>query len=118
RADGMEPLPEQAAQSTAISIISVTVIDSFGFDAQDWQRTHGMPVIWVAEAPRAYDSRVYPREYSHTLMLDFTCAELRRQVFAVAGELQRHGSAGNPRDPLIAESDVMRNLLKETHAFA
>ncbi|GGI53985.1 sigma-54-dependent Fis family transcriptional regulator [Oxalicibacterium solurbis] len=118
RADGMEPLPEQVAQSTAIAIISVTVIDSSGFDAQDWQRTHGMPVIWVAEAPRAYDSRVYPPEYSHILMLDFTCAELRRQVFALAGELHLHGKSAQEHDPLIAESDVMKALLKEAETFA
>lgn len=117
RADGME-LSEVSASSASIAIISVTVIDGFGFNAQEWQRTHGMPVIWVAEAPRAYDSRVYPPEYSHILMLDFTCAELRRQVFAVAGELYRHGSAAQERDPLIAESEVMRTLLKETQAFA
>lgn len=118
RADGMDFMQEQAPVSPSVAIISVTVIDSFGFNTQEWQRTHGMPVIWVAEAPRAYDSRVYPPEYSHILMLDFTCAELRRLVLSVAGELQRNGSASNPRDPLIAESEVMRNLLKETRAFA
>ena len=118
RADGMDMVQEQIAQSPSIAIISVTVIDSFGFNAQDWQRTHGMPVIWVAEAPRAYDSRVYPPEYSHILMLDFTCAELRRQVFALAGELHRQGKTAQERDPLIAESDVMKALLKETETFA
>src|SRR5690606_10092259 len=35
RADGMEPLPEQVAQSTAIAIISVTVIDSSGFRSEE-----------------------------------------------------------------------------------
>lgn len=117
RADGME-LSELSPSSASIAIISVTVMDSFGFNTQEWQKTHGMPVIWVAEAPRAYDSRIYPPEYSHILMLDFTCAELRRQVFALAGELRRHGGIEQERDPLIAESDVMRTLLKETKAFA
>src|SRR5690606_22095226 len=118
RADGMEPLPEQVAQSTAIAIISVTVIDSSGFDAQDWQRTHGMPVIWIAEAPRAYASRVYPPEYSHILMPDCTCAELRRQAVALAGERHHHAKSAQEHDPLIAESDVMKALLKEAETFA
>ncbi|WP_293781041.1 sigma-54 dependent transcriptional regulator [uncultured Oxalicibacterium sp.] len=118
RADGMDQLGDLSPTSASIAIISVTVIDRPGFNAQEWQRTHGMPVIWVAEAPRAYDSRVYPPEYSHILMLDFTCAELRRQVYTLAGELQRHGHVGQEKDPFIAESDVMRSLLRETQAFA
>jgi len=89
RADGMDALPEQPKLSPSIAIISVTMIDGGRFNADDWQKAHGMPVIWVAEAPRAYDSRVYPPEYSHILMLDFTCAELRRLVFGLAGEIAR-----------------------------
>ena len=114
----MDLVQDQAKVSPSIAIISVTVIDGGRFNADDWQKAHGMPVIWVAEAPRAYDSRVYPPEYSHILMLDFTCAELRRLVFGLAGELHRNTKAAQERDPLIAESEIMRTLLKETTAFA
>jgi DNA-binding NtrC family response regulator len=117
RADGMDLTQDQVTRVRSIAIISVTVIDSFGFNAQEWQKTHGMPVIWVSEAPRAYDSRVYPPEYSHILMLDFTCAELRRLVLRVAGELHAAHSPSHT-DPLIAESTVMRQLIGETVAFA
>ena len=102
RADDMDLVQDQAKVSPSIAIISVTVIDGGRFNADDWQKAHGMPVIWVAEAPRAYDSRVYPPEYSHILMLDFTCAELRRLVFGLAGELHRNTKAAQERDPLIA----------------
>lgn len=118
RADGMDVLPEQPGLSPSIAIISVTMIDGGRFNADDWQKAQGMPIIWVAEAPRAYDSRVYPPEYSHILMLDFTCAELRRLVFGLAGELQGGAKTSQERDPLIAESEVMKTLLKETVAFA
>src|ERR1700704_5574687 len=90
RADHVDLVQDQLTASPSLDIISVTVIDRFGFNADDWQRTHSMPVIWVAEAPRAYDSRVYPPEYSHILMLDFTCAELRRLVFSLAGEMHNN----------------------------
>jgi len=120
RADGMDLTQDQVSRTrAAIAIISVTVIDnSFGFKADEWQKTHGMPVIWVSEAPRAYDSRVYPPEYSHILMLDFTCAELRRLVLRVVGELHSPQSLLRADDPLIAESSVMRELLDESMAFA
>jgi DNA-binding NtrC family response regulator len=114
----MDLVQDQVTASPSLAIISVSVIDRFGFNADDWQRTHGMPVIWVAEAPRAHDSRVYPPEYSHVLMLDFTCAELRRLVFSLAGEMHNNGMAAQTRDPLIVESDVMRALIKESVAFA
>jgi DNA-binding NtrC family response regulator len=118
RADNMDLVQDQLSGSPSLAIISVTVIDRFGFNAGDWQKTHGMPVIWVAEAPRAYDSRVYPPEYSHILMLDFTGAELRRLVFQLAGEMHHHAAAAQIRDPLIAESDVMLSLIRESEAFA
>lgn len=118
RADEMDLALDQVTRPRSIAIISVTVIESAGFRPQDWQKSHGMPVIWVAEAPRAYDSRVYPPEYSHILMLDFTCAELRRLVMSLADELHGSKSPTYTHDPLIAESDIMRHLLKDVVAFA
>ncbi|MFJ3045768.1 sigma 54-interacting transcriptional regulator [Herbaspirillum chlorophenolicum] len=118
RADNTDLTQEQVAQTPSLAVISVTVIDRFGFNADEWQKTHGMPVIWVAEAPRAYDSRVYPPEYSHILMLDFTCSELRRLVFGLAGEMHSHAVDVQPHDPLIAESAIMQALLKEAEVFA
>ena len=118
RADNTDLTQEQVAQTPSLAVISVTVIDRFGFNADEWQKTHGMPVIWVAEAPRAYDSRVYPPEYSHILMLDFTCSELRHLVFGLAGEMHSHAVDVQPHDPLIAESAIMQALLKEAEVFA
>lgn len=118
RAENIDMTREQNGPSLSIAVISVTVIDSAGFSADDWQRAHGMPVIWVAEAARAFDSRVYPPEYSHILMLDFTCAELHRLVFRLAGELRSSAATSAAAEPFIAQSDIMRTLLAETEAFA
>lgn len=118
RADHLDLAQGQASLTPSLAIISVTVIDRSGLNVAEWQKTHGMPVIWVAEAARAYDSRVYPPEYSHILMFDFTCAELRRLVWRLAGEMRSHPMAAQPSDPLIAESAVMQTLLKEAHVFA
>lgn len=118
RADNMDPVQNQLSGSLSLAIISVTVIDRHGFNASDWQKTHGMPVIWVAEAARPYDSRVYPPEYSHILAFDFSGAELRRMVFQLAGEMHRHLNGEQSRDPLIAESDIMRALIRDAETFA
>lgn len=118
RADHLDLTQEQVSLTPSLAIISMTVVDRDGFNVAEWRKTHGMPVIWVAEAPRAHDSRVYPPEYSPILMFDFTCSELRRLVWRLAGEMRDHAMAAQPRDPLIAESAVMQTLLKEAHVFA
>jgi DNA-binding NtrC family response regulator len=118
RADHLDLTQGQVSLTPSLAIISVTAIDRSGFNVTEWQKMHGMPVIWVAEAPRAYDARVYPPEYSHILMFDFTCSELRRLVWRLAGEMRSHPMSAQPRDPLIAESAVMQSLLKEAHVFA
>lgn len=118
RADNMDLVQDQLSGSISLAVISVSAIDRYGFNINDWQRTHGMPVIWVAEALRACDARVYPPEYSHILMFDFTGAELRRLVFQLAGQLHRHAGIARESLPLVAHSEVMRALIREAQAFA
>ncbi len=118
RADGMPVTRDQVSLRSSIAVISVTVIEHVEFSIDAWQKAHGMPVIWVAEVGRTANPRVYPMEYSHILMLDFTCAELRKLVFRLAAELHASASAANEPQPLIAESESMQMLVAEAEAFA
>jgi len=118
RADGLPVTRDQVSSRPSLAVISVTVIEHAEFSVDAWQKSHGMPVIWVAEVGRTANPRVYPVEYSHILMLDFTCAELRKLVFRLASELHASASADRSPQPLIAQSESMQMLVAEAEAFA
>ncbi|MQR01395.1 sigma 54-interacting transcriptional regulator [Glaciimonas soli] len=118
RADGMPVTRDQVSLRSSLAVISVTVIEHVEFSIDAWQKAHGMPVIWVAEVGRTANPRVYPIEYSHILMLDFTGAELRKLVFRLAAELHASASADREPPPLIAHSEPMQMLVAEAEAFA
>lgn len=103
----------------AVALVSVTIMGDARFSG-DWLATQGIPVIWVAGEERSHDPRYYPPEYSYTLPLGFTGAELRRLLFRVAGITQRSVAteANKPAPALVAESPAMRNLLAEARMFA
>ncbi|PUA19802.1 sigma 54-interacting transcriptional regulator [Glaciimonas sp. PCH181] len=118
RADGMSVTRDIVSLRPSIAVMSVSVIDRGEFSAEDWQKAHCMPVIWVAEVGRTANPRVYPTEYSHILMRDFTCAELRMLVFRLAAELHANNAPEHKPQPLIAQSECMQALVAEAEAFA
>ncbi|WP_375791652.1 sigma 54-interacting transcriptional regulator [Glaciimonas immobilis] len=118
RADGMTVTRDQVALRPSIAVMSVTVIDRGEVSAEAWQKAHCMPVIWVADVVRTANPRIYPTEYSHILMRDFTCAELRMLVFRLAAEMQAMSQSDRKLPPLIAQSECMQELVAEAEAFA
>ncbi|QRX83024.1 sigma-54-dependent Fis family transcriptional regulator [Glaciimonas sp. PAMC28666] len=118
RSDGMTITRDLVSLRPSIAVMSVTVIDRGEFSAEAWQKAHCMPVIWVADVVRTANPRVYPTEYSHILMRDFTCAELRMLVFRLAAEMHASNEPDRKLQPLIAQSECMQALVAEAEAFA
>ena len=78
-----------------------------------------LPIIWVASEARGRDPRYYPPEYSYTLPLAFTTADLRKLLFELLGVLgQARPAAPRREQPLIAVSEPMRALLAEAEMYA
>lgn len=111
--------PPRDITRAAVALVSVSVMGDKRFSGYDWLASQGMPVIWVASEARGHDSRFYPPEYSHTLPLMFTAAELRRQLFDLLGSLDRADRQVARREqPFVAVSEPMQALLAEAQMFA
>ena len=73
----------------------------------------------MASEARGRDPRYYPPEYSYTLPLAFTTADLRKLLFELLGVLgQARPAAPRREQPLIAVSEPMRALLAEAEMYA
>ncbi len=111
--------PPRDVTRTAVALVSVSVMGDKRFSGYDWLASQGMPVIWVASEARGHDPRFYPPEYSHTLPLMFTAAELRKQLFDLLGSLDRADRQVARREqPFVAVSEPMQALLAEAQMFA
>jgi DNA-binding NtrC family response regulator len=111
--------PPRDPTRPAVALVSVSVMGDNRFSGYDWLAVQAMPVIWVAAEARGRDSRYYPPEYSYTLPLAFTTADLRKLLFELLGTLdQFRRSAPKREQPLIAVSEPMRALLAEAEMFA
>ena len=89
------------------------------FSGYDWLAVQALPIIWVASEARGRDPRYYPPEYSYTLPLAFTTADLRKLLFELLGVLgQARPAAPRREQPLIAVSEPMRALLAEAEMYA
>jgi len=120
RADaGMAFPPPRDKSRVAVALVSVTVMGDRRFSGHDWLAAEGIPVLWVAGEDRGRDPRYYPPAYSHTLPRSFSCAELRKMVFKLAGvALKASTPVPPPPQPLVAVSEPMRALLGEAEMFA
>jgi len=120
RADaGMAFPPPRDKARVAVALVSVTVMGDRRFSGHDWLAAEGIPVLWVAGEDRGRDPRFYPPAYSHTLPRAFSCAELRKMVFKLAGvALKAFTPAAPAPQPLVAVSAQMRALLAEAEMFA
>src|SRR5690606_27250237 len=120
RADAGTSFPPQRDMTrTAVALVSVSVMGDKRLSGHDWLASQGMPVIWVAAEARGNDPRFYPPEYSHTLPLMFTSAELRKQLFDLLGSLERADRRRvRQEQPFVAVSEPMRELLAEAQMFA
>ncbi len=117
RADGLNMAETRNAARRAVSVLSVTVIDSSGM-GKAMESLQGMPVIWVASASRGGDARSYPPEYQHILPFDFSGAELRTMVNKLVQQLRAHEARPDKPDALIAHSEAMLALLADVESFA
>ncbi len=103
----------------AVALVSVSVMGDKRFSGYDWLAAQGLPVIWVAAEARGRDPRYYPPEYSYTLPLSFTTADLRKLLYELLGTLNQLNRAAPRREqPLIAVSAPMRDLLAEAGMYA
>ena len=112
------PPPRDLARP-AVALVSVSVMGDKRFSGYDWLAAQGLPVIWVAAEARGRDPRYYPPEYSYTLPLTFTTADLRKLLYELLGTLnQLTRSAPRREQPLIAVSASMQDLLAEAEMYA
>jgi DNA-binding NtrC family response regulator len=112
------PPPRDLARP-AVALVSVSVMGDKRFSGYDWLAAQGMPVIWVAAEARGRDPRFYPPEYSYTLPLSFTSADLRKLLVELLGTLNQLDRAAPRREqPLIAVSAAMQDLLAEAEVYA
>ncbi|MDH3063600.1 sigma-54 dependent transcriptional regulator [Achromobacter insolitus] len=112
------PPPRDLARP-AVALVSVSVMGDKRFSGYDWLAAQGMPVIWVAAEARGRDPRYYPPEYSYTLPLAFTPADLRKLLYQLLGTLNQLNRATPRREqPLIAVSATMQDLLAEAEMYA
>ena len=103
----------------AVALVSVSVMGDNRFSGYDWLAVQALPIIWVASEARGRDPRYYPPEYSYTLPLAFTTADLRKLLFELLGVLDQARPAAPRREqPLIAVSEPMRALLAEAEMYA
>ncbi|AVJ28930.1 sigma 54-interacting transcriptional regulator [Achromobacter spanius] len=111
--------PPRDASRRAVALVSVSVMGDKRFGGYDWLAAQGMPVIWVAAEARGRDPRFYPPEYSYTLPLSFTSADLRKLLTELLGTLNQLDRATPRREqPLIAVSAAMQDLLAEAEVYA
>ncbi|KRA02498.1 MAG: sigma 54-interacting transcriptional regulator [Achromobacter sp.] len=111
--------PPRDASRRAVALVSVSVMGDKRFGGYDWLAAQGMPVIWVAAEARGRDPRFYPPEYSYTLPLSFTSADLRKLLMELLGTLNQLDRAAPRREqPLIAVSEAMQDLLAEAEVYA
>ena len=119
--DSSLPTTEKGLAS-AIALVSVSVIATPDFFAQQWLSKYAVPVIWVASSERAADPRYFPERLSHTLSPDFNCAELRHLVEKIsrgaALERAEHQADASPSEPLIATSAAMQACLDDVRLYA
>ncbi|MDH1304267.1 sigma-54 dependent transcriptional regulator [Achromobacter sp. GD03932] len=112
------PPPRDLARP-AVALVSVSVMGDKRFSGYDWLAAQGLPVIWVAAEARGRDPRYYPPEYSYTLPLTFTTADLRKLLYELLGTLDQLNRAAPRREqPLIAVSATMQDLLAEADMYA
>ncbi|MBO1014757.1 sigma-54-dependent Fis family transcriptional regulator [Achromobacter sp. SD115] len=112
------PPPRDLARP-AVALVSVSVMGDKRFSGYDWLAAQGLPVIWVAAEARGRDPRYYPPEYSYTLPLTFTTADLRKLLYELLGTLnQLTRSAPRREQPLVAVSATMQDLLAEAEMYA
>ena len=112
------PPPRDLARP-AVALVSVSVMGDKRFSGYDWLAAQGLPVIWVAAEARGRDPRYYPPEYSYTLPLTFTTADLRKLLYELLGTLNQLNRAAPRREqPLIAVSATMQDLLAEADMYA
>jgi len=112
------PPPRDLARP-AVALVSVSVMGDKRFSGYDWLAAQGLPVIWVAAEARGRDPRYYPPEYSYTLPLTFTTADLRKLLYELLGTLNQLNRVAPRREqPLIAVSATMRDLLAEVDMYA
>ncbi|KAG1181717.1 hypothetical protein G6F35_015815 [Rhizopus arrhizus] len=111
--------PPRDPTRPAVALVSVSVMGDNRFSGYDWLAVQALPVIWVAAESRGRDSRYYPPEYSYTLPLALTTADLRKLLFELLGTLDQFNRTAPKREqPLIAVSEPMRALLAEAEMFA
>ncbi|ADP17761.1 sigma-54 interaction domain protein 2 [Achromobacter xylosoxidans A8] len=111
--------PPRDLTRPAVALVSVSVMGDKRFSGYDWLAAQGLPVIWVAAEARGRDPRYYPPEYSYTLPLTFTTADLRKLLYELLGTLnQLTRSAPRREQPLIAVSASMQDLLAEAEMYA
>lgn len=122
RVESSMTLPQKDSECrSAIALVSVSVIATPDFYAQQWLSKFAVPVIWVASSERSGDPRFFPERLSHTLSPDFSCAELRTLVEKIS-----RGALANPVsdeqqnivEPLIAVSPAMQACLDEVYWYA
>ena len=111
--------PPRDVTRRAVALVSVSVMGDKRFSGYDWLAAQGMPVIWVAAEARGRDPRFYPPEYSYTLPLTFTSADLRKLLVELLGTLNRLDRTAPRREqPLVAVSAAMQELLAEAQIYA
>jgi len=112
------PPPRDLARP-AVALVSVSVMGDKRFSGYDWLAAQGLPVIWVAAEARGRDPRYYPPEYSYTLPLTFTTADLRKLLYELLGTLNQLTRCAPRREqPFIAVSATMQDLLAEARMYA
>lgn len=108
--------------ASAIALVSVSVIATSDFFAQQWLSQHAVPVIWVASSERAADPRYFPERLSHTLSPGFSCAELRALIEKISRNASGNGknttTDAATSEPLIATSPAMKACLDEVRLYA
>ena len=102
----------------AVALVSVSVMGDNRFSGYDWLAAGAAHHLGGLRA-RGRDPRYYPPEYSYTLPLAFTTADLRKLLFELLGVLgQARPAAPRREQPLIAVSEPMRALLAEAEMYA
>lgn len=112
-------MPQRDISRPGVALVSVSVMNDGRFSGFGWLATQGIPVVWVAAEDRQQDPRFYAPEYSYTLPLAFTGAELRRLLFRLAG-LSKAAAAPvqKPLPAIVAVSPAMIDLLAEARLYA
>ncbi len=120
RADALTQAPPVQDGRPAVAVVSVTAVNGQHGRAQahEWLTGRGLPLIWVAAHARETASGYFPPEYTNILPPDFSGNELRGLLTRIAGAAQASARQAPRAAPFIAQSDCMRELLREATAFA